>query len=186
MKRKGILILITILLLEGCVARLDPFVGGTGVRANINGEKFVMFGVPGGRNCSFFTESEGKGLFVSSVVLRHWMDTQTLQLDFELEVPSPVVIGKEYEIGDASSMAKVTSRYWPTLKDFASGVPSQDPDDEQVVLLKGWISFEKFADGEVEALFELDGKSPSDKMVIRHGFLRLLTTFSNIEGGTAE
>ena len=34
-------------------------------------------------------------------------------------------------------MAKVTSRYLPTLKDFASGVPSQDPDDEQVVLLKG-------------------------------------------------
>ena len=66
-----------------CIANMDPFEGGDGVRANINGQKCVMSGTPGKTyaNCSFV---DGANTFSTRVEMVHLLDMNGFKLSFSI------------------------------------------------------------------------------------------------------
>ena len=140
-----------------CIANMDPFEGGDGVRANINGQKCVMSGTPGKTyaNCSFV---DGANTFSTRVEMVHLLDMNGFKLSFSISSTTPFTTGVKYSIGSGSNKATLTT---------LSG---------EEVTLSGWISFLKIgvSSNTVEAQFELDGQdSNGDKYAVRHGFMRL-------------
>ena len=140
-----------------CIANMDPFEGGDGVRANINGQKCVMSGTPGDvyANCLF---EWGANSFGTSVEMMHLLDKTIFKLAFSMSDTAPFMTGQKYNIGSGTYKATLTT------------VSGED------VRLTGWVTFLKIGVGSktVEAQFELDGQDANgDKYAIRHGFMRL-------------
>ena len=136
---------------------MDPFEGGDGVRANINGQKCVMSGTPGKvyANCSF---EDGANSFGTHVEMMHLLDKTNFGLSFSLTDTTPFATGQQYSIGSGTYKATLTT------------ISGED------VPLTGWVTFLKIGVGSktVEAQFELDGQdTKGDKYAVRHGFMRL-------------
>ena len=149
--------LAVLLAATSCIANMDPFEGGDGVRANINGQKCVMSGTPGKvyANCSF---ESGANSFGTKVEMMHLLDKTIFKLGFSLSDTSPFTTGKQYSIGSGTYKVTLTT---------VSG---------EEVPLTGWVTFLKIGvwSKTVEAQFELDGQdSNGDKYAVRHGFMRL-------------
>lgn len=150
-------LLAAVLAATSCIANMDPFEGGDGVRANINGQKCVMSGTPGKvyATCSF---ESGANSFGTHVEMMHLLDKTIFGLEFSFSDTTPFVTGKQYSIGSGTYKATLTT------------VSGED------VPLTGWVTFLKIGveSKTVEAQFELDGQdAKGDKYAVRHGFMRL-------------
>jgi hypothetical protein len=148
---------IALFAVSSCIANMDPFEGGDGVRANINGQKCVMSGTPGKvyANCSF---EDGANSFGTHVEMMHLLDKTNFGLSFSLTDTTPFATGQHYSIGSGTYKATLTT------------ISGED------VPLTGWVTFLKIGVGSktVEAQFELDGQdTKGDKYAVRHGFMRL-------------
>ena len=148
---------IALFAVTSCIANMDPFEGGDGVRANINGQKCVMSGTPGRvyANCSF---ESGANSFGTNVSMMHLLDKTIFTLAFSLSNSSPFVTGQQYSIGSGTCKATLTT------------ISGED------VPLTGWVTFLKigYDSKTVEARFELDGQDANGKKyTVRHGFMRL-------------
>ena len=165
-----LLSMLAVLLLSGCVTRMDPFEGRDGVRANINGEKYVMEGIDG-RVLAYspFKTGEGSERFEVNVLLLHLMGKKMCKLVIHLESSTPFVVGNRYPI--SASSAQVSTLRWITAGEISSNeLNPETPADP----LNGWLVFEKIEDESVEASFEFEGSSTG--VAVRHGFLRLITS----------
>ena len=146
---------------SGCIMEMDPFEGGDGIRANINGQKCVMFGTPGKKNASYYVGSE-KATFTASAELMHVLDTREMYISFNISDTGSLVTDKKYTVGTGENVVKL---------DFGTYEIT-----ENAVSLSGWISFLQISTGGsvIEARFELDGQAADGtKYAVRHGFLRL-------------
>jgi hypothetical protein len=149
-----------LLALAGCVRDMDPFEGGDGVRANINGQKCVMLGDPGHKYASY-SENPG-GRFSAKFEMMHMLDRSEFHMEFKVSETSPLVTGVRYTVGSGENTAQLS---------YAFGNISGE-----AIPLAGWISFNKIGtDGAtVEARFELEGVSADGREYsVRHGFMRL-------------
>ncbi|MBQ9310119.1 MAG: hypothetical protein IJ222_04560 [Bacteroidales bacterium] len=81
-----------------CATDMDPFQGGTGVRANINGRAYIMIGSPNGTSYVFMPNDK---VFNCSVILMSRVGSENLKLSFGLEDVSALVTGKQYSLIDA-------------------------------------------------------------------------------------
>ena len=164
--------------LSGCVRDMDPFEGGDGVRVNINGEKCVMLGTPGGYYAKM-EATDDVSTFKSEIILISTLidpeaqymnamlgfgfaqDSQIrLNLAFDISDNNVFSKEKQYNIGSGNKKAVLT---------YVTDDTSTNPD----INLKGWISFLSLGKV-IEARFELEGKSTGGKEYsLRHGFLRL-------------
>ena len=161
MKRILLLLLPLLAILSGCFKDMDPFEGGDGVRANINGYKCVMLGVPG---MDYANNGSGSAGYIlnSDISMIRIIDRHPFRMTFSIIAPSGISTGFEYPISKGSA-------FTATLIG-----PKEAPGEE--IPLSGWIKFEN--EGTiatlVEARFELTGKdSRGQDYSIRHGFLRL-------------
>ena len=145
----------------GCIMEMDPFEGGDGIRANINGKKCVMLGTPGTKNANYYVGGE-KATFTASAELMHMLDTQQLYISFNISDTGSLMTDKKYTVGTGDNTVKL---------DFGPyGIT------ENAVPLSGWISFLQISTGGsvIEARFELDGQATDGtRYAVRHGFLRL-------------
>lgn len=178
MRIKLVTAVLAMLTLSGCIARMDPYKGGTGTRVNINGEKFVMVGVLGSASNSIYTRKDGSYEYKASVFLRHLMESRSSQLEITITSSSPITEGKKYDLGTSSS-----AKAFLTWMDLVGKEPYFEIQESgSPIPLKGWLIFDRIGEKDVEARFELDSKS-GDKVVVRHAFLRLWTTFNDEGGG---
>lgn len=167
--KKLLFALLVALLASGCNMRMDPFEGGNGSRANINGEKYLMSDVvlfP--KKASF--DNTGSGYFSVRILFQHLMGERVCMLDIRLESPTPFVVGEKYTIS-ASSETPCTL-WWTSNQEIASRTVDYETVPKEA--LDGWIVFNKTDGDTVEASFEFD--CPSSGTAIRHGFMRLLTS----------
>lgn len=164
--------------LSGCVRDMDPFEGGDGVRVNINGEKCVMYGIPGGYYATLDVANDvstfkSEITMMSSIVDAHinyiipemsTIDRTAFMLGFNIAENDIFVKEKKYEIktsGDKKASMTVSS------------LNTDTGSSEEVIKLKGWAYFLSLGNV-VEVRFELDGKDSNGKeYALRHGFLRL-------------
>ena len=164
--------------LTGCVTDMDPFEGGDGVRVNTNGEKCVMYGIPGGYYATLDAANDvstfqSEITMMSSIVDAHinyiipeqsTFDRTVFKLGFNIQENNSFVREQKYEI-----LAYGT-------KTATMSLPEVDTDTGstyKTVKFKGWIYFLSLGDV-IEARFDLDGKGPDGKeYALRHGFLRL-------------
>ena len=161
--RRLILKLLPLLLLAvSCTERMDPYEGGTGVRANINGYKCVMRGVS---NKSYATYNVGESYSFSTQRLqlfKHMDGMSNCYLQVSISEPSALVTGKAYKIGTSGATAYL----------YLDGV-------DRGITLSGELTFlnDGPGSGVTEARFELSGKDrDGTKYDVRHGFKRLNTT----------
>ena len=142
-----------------CTKTLDPFTGTLGVRANINGEKYILITnadrTPNGHleGNSFtmkerLTESRSLDLYGNR---RH---DKSYDLSFDIHGESYLTTGVSYSIGPEGFSARLSA---------VDGV-------DQAVPLRGWIRFYDVS-SKIEAEFELE--SERGNYAIRHGFCRL-------------
>lgn len=152
-----------ILTLSGCVRDMDPFEGGDGVRVNINGQKCVMIGIPGGYYATLDTKDD-ECLFQSEVTMMTGFMSRyqdLFYLDFDIRENDILVKDKEYTVSYSGN------------KVIKLMLPNEDASSYAEVKLKGWISFLSLGQV-VEARFELEGSGSGGKEYsLRHGFLRL-------------
>lgn len=150
--------------LSGCMMGMDPFEGGDGIRANINGQKCVMFGTPGEKNATYYVGSE-KATFTASAILIQMLDTRALCISFSISDTGALMTDKKYTVGTGDNVVKLDLGTYEIT--------------ENAVPLSGWISFLQISKGggAVEARFELEGQAADGtKYEVRHGFLRLYKT----------
>ncbi len=142
-----------------CTKTLDPFTGSMGVRANINGEKYILITnadrTPNGHleGNSFtmkerLTESRHLDLYDSR---KH---SNSYDLSFDIHGEGYLTTGVSYSVGPEGFSARL------------SAVDGMD----QAVPLRGRIRFYDVSTT-IEAEFELE--SERGNYVLRHGFCRL-------------
>ena len=171
--KKFILSIVSLLLFSGCFSDMDPFEGGKGVRANINGYKCVMRGEEGKVYAILNSNADGY-TFRTDVRMIGMMNGIRYTLSFSLSDIAPFVTGVKYNVTGKITAARVDY--------FDYAVVDEDDVIETIeadVPLTGWVSFLVVSqdDHYVEALFELDRQFPDGApYTIRHGFLRLETT----------
>ena len=164
--------------LSGCITDMDPFEGGDGVRVNINGEKCVMYGMPGSyyatldaaNDVSTFRAEITMMTTVTDARINYLLpekisfDRIVFDLSFNIQENNSFVREQKYEI--LAFGTKTATMSLPEV-DTNTGSPNQ------TVKLKGWIYFLSLGNV-IEARFDLDGKGPDGKeYTLRHGFLRL-------------
>ena len=147
----------------GCVRDMDPFEGGDGVRVNINGQKCVMLGIPGGYYATLDTKDD-ECLFQSEVTMMTGFLSNIQDLfyiNFDIRENDILVKDKKYTVSYSGN------------KVVKLRLPNDDASSYTEVSLKGWLSFLSLGQV-VEARFELEGTGPAGKdYSLRHGFLRL-------------
>lgn len=153
----------TALLLSSCLEEMDPYEGGDGVRANINGNKCVMVGIPGNTAGAFYTSGNDYAFQTAVISMSHVVDGRTIHFQLSVSDDAPLETGKRYSVGSGRNSAVISY--------VSDDVTGSD------VKLKGWISFLQVGPGSstTEARFELAGRSPHREYDVRHGFLRLRT-----------
>lgn len=161
-------------ILASCYVDMDPFEGGDGVRVNINGEKCVMHGMPGGYY-AILDAANDVSSFESSITMRTSVtnyqgsyiinaaigaenvhgDRSIFHLSFNIQENDTFVKEQKYEILPDGQKTATLSTWWEEVK------------------LHGWIYFLSLGDV-IEARFDLDGTdSDGTAYTLRHGFLRL-------------
>lgn len=112
-----------------CVTDMDPFQGGTGLRANIDGKVYVMIGSP--EDTGYVTMGGSpENSFEVSVTLRGRTGNATVQFEMSLNENSALSTGQKYTV--------------------SSAILQGDS-------LSGWIKFNMISSNMVEAEFELSG-----------------------------
>ena len=150
-------------LFSSCLKEMDPFEGGDGVRANINGNKCVMIGIPGNTAGAFYSSGNDYTFQTAVIAMSHTMENQNFHFKISVSDEAPLETGKRYSVGSGKNTAVISY-----VSDDVTGSDIQ---------LKGWISFLKVGPdaSTTEARFELTGRSPHREYAVRHGFLRLFT-----------
>ncbi|MBR6306911.1 MAG: hypothetical protein IKR38_09105 [Bacteroidales bacterium] len=160
---RSLSLLAVILSFSGCVRDMDPFEGGDGVRVNINGQKCVMLGIPGGYYATLDTKDD-ECLFQSEVAMMTGFMSRNqdiFKMIFDIRETDILVKDKKYTVNYSGN--KVVKLM----------LPNDDASSYTEVMLKGWISFLSLGQV-VEARFELEGRGPGGvDYSLRHGFLRL-------------
>ena len=151
------------LLLSSCLEEMDPYEGGDGVRANINGSKCVMVGIPGKTAGAFYTSGNDYSFQTAVIAMSRAAGGQTVHFQISVSDEAPLETGKRYSVGSGGNTAVISY--------VSDDVTGSD------IKLKGWVSFLKVGPGSsaTEARFELAGRSPHREYDVRHGFLRLRT-----------
>lgn len=156
MKRLLIIILCLPLLLS-CHKMMDPYTGGDGVRANINGSIYALFGKVGSKEYADAGIADQYRRFVlkAPLVSTVYGKEPKYILSIDLLSMSALETETEYALSDKASIQT------------ANGEKSS---------LTGWIRFTliDLDKGIIEARFELH----SPQFSVRHGFLRLPMTVS--------
>lgn len=161
--KRILFLLCSALLLSSCLEEMDPFEGGDGVRANINGSKCVMVGIPGNTAGAFYTSGNEYAFQTAVISMSKAMGGQTIHIEFSVSDDAQLETGKRYSVGSGRNSAVISY--------VSDDVTGSD------IKLKGWISFLQVGPGSstTEARFELAGRSPHREYDVRHGFLRLRT-----------
>lgn len=164
--RRILYILSAVLALASCVKGMDPYEGGDGTRANINGAKCIMLGTVNSGTTYASYSCMGPYVFrTSPLVLYHNIDQRSYTLNIEVSDDSPLVPGTRYTFPSGNGSAYISY--------ISSEVTGEN------IELRGWLVFNKISpDSSItEARFELEGTSYTGKKYsLRHGFLRLLTS----------
>lgn len=162
--KRMILAFLQLLLLSSCLKDMDPFEGGDGIRANLNGAKCVMMGYPGNSVGASYSEGNTFTFNTGEVMMTAFTTGQKLRFQITVSDDAALVVGHKYSVGDKGMTAGVKF-----VTDNGVG---------QTVPLNGWISFLQVGPevSTTEARFELTGTTLSgDRIEFRHGFLRLYT-----------
>lgn len=142
---------------------MDPYEGGDGVRANIDGRKCVMMGTVGSRSYASYSVYTDSCVFLTQVPLanRILTDDATYRLSIKLKTGTAIVVNQDYSL--TGNDAKV----------LFPGSHDTEP-------LSGWIHFTLLdpAAHLVEATFELS----SADHTVKHGFMRLPIEYVNHAG----
>ena len=149
MKRYLLLAIFALLALAGCSRDMDPFVGGPGVRMNVNGKKYVMHGRS---NSNYLTKSLDAAPY--SVSLNVTMTGLDASFDFSLSM--------------SESSAPVAGRQYSCTASISQG--------SDVIPMTGSIEFTRLPGDTptVEGLFELSGTGADGTAYkVTHGFFRM-------------
>jgi len=143
-----------------CTKTLDPFTGTMGVRANINGEKYILITdadrTPNGHlEGNSFTMKERLTEPRSWDVYGNRKHSKSYDLSFDIHGEGYLTTGVSYSVGPEG---------------FSARLSAVDGMDQEAVPLRGWIRFYDVS-SKIEAEFELE--SERGNYVIRHGFCRL-------------
>ena len=165
-------------MLSSCVTDMDPFEGGDGVRVNINGEKCVMYGMPGAYYATLDAANDVSS-FKSEITMMTTItdahinylipemstfERSVFDLAFNIQENNAFVKEKKYEIRYSGQK---TASMISSIRSNGTETP------EQAVKLQGWIYFLSLGNV-IEARFDLDGRSSDGtEYTLRHGFLRL-------------
>lgn len=168
---KGLIlkILPLLLLAVSCTTQMDPYKGGTGVRANINGCKAVMYGEPTKNYAAYTIDPVSESYKFSTVRLPMTCNEigRECQLEITVSTRSVLIPGRPYLVGNGEGVAILYLN-----------------DATQRISLSGEVTFLKDGPvtGATEARFELSGKDAHQNVFeVRHGFLRLHTTKYEIQ-----
>ena len=156
--KKALAGLCCLLLVTSCVKRLDPFSGTDGVRANINGDKYVMEYLVAFNpvaHCTDNSFSIQTTLVHINKSLSQSSSSSGYSFSISLDNSDALVAGYQYILGEGrNGEAKLT--------------PYSNNGNAEAVSLQGWIRFLSLSP-KVVARFELE--SPGYE--VRHGLLRL-------------
>ena len=153
-----------LLLVTSCIQRLDPFTGTDGVRANINGDKYVMENLVIYSPVAYCSDNSFS-MQASLVHISRSLEPSTnsvlsksgFSLSISLENSNNLEAGYQYLLGKGKSgEAKLE--------------PLVNNGDAEAISLQGWIRFLSLSP-KVVARFELE--SPGKEYEVRHGLLRL-------------
>lgn len=149
------------LLLCSCMKRLDPYMGTNGVRANINGDKYVMLYLSF-QEPSAVCEEISFSMYASLIHIDRGLGQSRemlsdYSLSISLESNSGIHTGGMYTIGDGKG------------GEASLGINSARG-ESNTVPLQGWIRFTSLTPT-VTARFELE--SPGKDYEVRHGLLRM-------------
>ncbi|MBQ6302056.1 MAG: hypothetical protein IK145_01020 [Bacteroidales bacterium] len=168
---KGLIlkILPLLMLAVSCSVKMDPYKGGTGVRANINGCKAVMYGEPTKKYAAYTIDPVYESYSFSTVRLPLTSNEigKECQLEITVSTRSALIPGRPYRVGNGEGTAHLYLN-----------------DATHRILLSGEVTFLKEGpvNGVTEARFELSGKDVNHNVFeVRHGFLRLHTTKYEIQ-----
>lgn len=163
--RKILFFLSVVMMLSSCVKGMDPYEGGDGARANINGTKCIMLGSVNSNNIYAGYNCTGPYRFTTSpIILYHNIDQRSYTLNLQVSDVQALTPGVRYTFPSGDNEA-----YISYISDEVTG---------ENIELHGWLSFTKISpdDTVTEARFELEGTSVSgNKYFLRHGFFRLAT-----------
>lgn len=156
--KKALAGLCCLLFLTSCIQRLDPFTGTDGVRANINGDKYVMANLVAFSpvaHCTDNSFSAQASLVHINKSLSKSSPSSGYSLSISLDNIDALATGSQYMLGEGrNGEAKLT--------------PYSNNGNAETVSLQGWIRFLSLSP-KVVARFELE--SPGYE--VRHGLLRL-------------
>ena len=138
---------------------MDPFEGGDGLRANINGNKCIMYDIPGNVAGAGYTVGNVFTFQTADILLRNKLDNQSLRFKLTVTDDASLEPGVKYSIGEGGNTASLG---------YVEGSSTA---------LSGWIVFLRIGSDSstTEARFELYGKTRDQEFDVRHGFLRLFT-----------
>ena len=138
---------------------MDPFEGGDGLRANINGKKCIMYDIPGNVAGAGYTVGNVFTFQTADILLRNKLDNQSLRFKLTVTDDASLEPGVKYSIGEGGNTASLG---------YVEGSSTA---------LSGWIVFLRIGSDSstTEARFELYGKTRDQEFDVRHGFLRLFT-----------
>lgn len=149
MKKYLLFAIFALLAIAGCDRNMDPFEGGSGVRMNVNGKKYVMHGRSDSKPLSITTEGTPSNLMFTVTMTGL---SNSFEFSMNSSDPGTFLEGKSY----------------PATAKMALG--SED------VALSGTLEFTRLsADSSlVDALFELSGSGADGTSYnVTHGFFRL-------------
>ena len=143
------------LMATSCMTWLDPYDGGYGARANVNGKKCVMRAVSTS-NVGFSDSQKPYYAFSYNARMGYWINKQEITLKIKLYEDTPLQNGVKYLVGSDPNTATL------------------EAEDQASVPLTGWVKFNSINGSEeyIEAEFEFDSQEPG-LYTIRHGLLRI-------------
>lgn len=169
--RKVIIGLLAMAAALSCTHKMDPYVGGDGLRANINSQKCVMRGTSGSKAYSTYTKQSSSATWtVQKVSLVKLSYNDGYEFSLTIQDTPDIVVGKSYTMDGTTCKASLTRILYEDQKTSSfSSTGTPVPLSGQVVITA--------KDGDrIQATFSLDGSSSEGNYVVRHGFLRLLTS----------
>ena len=175
---KSLLPIALSLMLTGCVTDMDPFEGGDGVRVNINGQKCVMYGIPGGYYATLEAANDVSTFQADITMMSAITDVHINYVVPEMTQIERSVFRLHFDIRDNNAFVREQKYqiHASGTKTASLIVPEQNVDtqsSEEVVALKGWAYFLSLGNV-VEVRFELNGTGADGKdYALRHGYLRL-------------
>ena len=163
MKRLFAIVLAVFSLASCYKLSMDPYEGGDGVRANIDGRKCVMMGTVGSRSYASYSVYTDSCVFLTQVPLanRILAEDATYRLSIKLKTGAAIAVDQDYSLAGEDATILFPGKLKPEA-------------------LSGWIRFSLLdpAAHLVEATFELSSADHS----VKHGFIRLPIEYVNHAG----